>query len=245
MLVVTPLPPVESPTNPPVRSASSLPINNITIEGNSFFLPLWPVTADGDCVVHPEASGRSPTHSPSPLPGVPESVSWNFVERILYDLKHSDVAFYGGTPNIASHAEFFVRGATGDMAIVKNKGGEVQEFLLSGIFEIDRQDFFMGAEGGYMPANIFNRDFVNTKLSCNLTAVQRDSMFLSTRSDFTTIIANIKALEKLIQPKKGSTSVSCVRDTGSQPGIRLNHSLFNVSNFVYLYIITNSFLEER
>ena len=136
-------------------------------------------------------------------------------------------------------------GATGDMAVVKNKGDQVQEFLLSGIFEIDHQDFFMGAEGGYLPANIFNHNFVNTKLSCNLTAVQRDSIFSSTRSDFATIIANIKALKKLIQSQKGSTSLSCMCDAGGQLHIRLSHSLFNVSEFINLYIITNSFSEER
>jgi len=169
----------------------------------------------------------------------------NRIQNIIEDLKHSPLTFYGATPNLASRAEFFMAGASGDVAIVKNTGQNVQEFLLSGLFEIARQNFFMGAEGGYMPSNLFNRDFVDTKLTCHLTPVQRFPEFAFARDDFNLIINNIKALEKLIPQRRGETTSSCLRDLNGQSTIRLSHSLFMVCFTLNGYITTNTWIEKR
>lgn len=48
----------------------------------------------------------------------------NDVDKLIDDLKWSSLTFYGATPNIASQAEFFMSGLSGDIAIVKNSGAE-------------------------------------------------------------------------------------------------------------------------
>lgn len=133
-------------------------------------------------------------------------------------LKDSTVAIYAASPNLAARAEFF-GGATGDVAVLKDSTDDVTELVLSGMFEIDRQGFFMGPEGGYSAKNAFGRDFVETKLTCNLLAVQRDSVYGSTQQDFASIVSNIRALEKLVPMKKGETLLSCIRESRGQPCI--------------------------
>ncbi|KIM61401.1 hypothetical protein SCLCIDRAFT_122155, partial [Scleroderma citrinum Foug A] len=100
------------------------------------------------------------------------------------------------------------------------------EFLVSGIFEIDWQKFFMSTDGGYMATNPFNCDIANTKLTCLLIPVQRDLDFMPALNNFNSIISNIKALEKLIPLKRGNSSLSCVHDIDGQICIWLSHSLF-------------------
>ncbi|KAI6151873.1 hypothetical protein BKA82DRAFT_4351204 [Pisolithus tinctorius] len=133
--------------------------------------------------------------------------------KIVEDLKQSDMAFYAATPNITSRGEFFMGGPSGDVAVVKGSGDDIVEMILSGIFEIDCQGFFMGPEGGFFPSNAFNKEFVDTKLSCNLIAVRRDSVY-----------------EKLIPSRKGETVLSCMREARGQVCIRLNHMLFVTKN---------------
>ncbi|KAI6156923.1 hypothetical protein BKA82DRAFT_25961 [Pisolithus tinctorius] len=145
---------------------------------------------------------------------------------VVEKLKESAVAVYAATPNLAARAEFFFGGATGDVTILKGKVDDVSELVLSGVFEIDRQGFFMGAEGGYSPKNTFSHNFVDTKLTCNLVAVQHDAVYGSTKDDFLLIISNIRALEKIIALKKGETLVSCVHESCGLLCIRLSHALF-------------------
>ena len=151
------------------------------------------------------------------------------VDAIVGALKRSKDAFYGTTPNLASKAEFFLAGVAGDIAIVKGSGEDAVELLVSGIFEIDRQNFFMGPEGGYLPGSVFNRNFQTTKLSCQLIPVQKDPAYEVSRLDFGAIVANVKGLERLISQKKGSSSLSTVREQGGATSIRLSHTLFAVS----------------
>ncbi|KAI6142611.1 hypothetical protein BKA82DRAFT_108976, partial [Pisolithus tinctorius] len=114
----------------------------------------------------------------------------------------------------------------GDIAVVKGSGEDIVEMILSGIFEIDCQGFFMGPEGSFFPSNAYNKEFVDTKLMCNLIAVQRDSIYGASRQDFPAIVANLQAIEKLILLRKGETILSCVRETRRQACIHLSHMLF-------------------
>ncbi|KAI6148713.1 hypothetical protein BKA82DRAFT_18509 [Pisolithus tinctorius] len=121
---------------------------------------------------------------------------------------------------------FFSGGTSGDIAILKGDSEDVTELVLSGVFEIDHQGFFMAPEGGFNPKNTFNREFSDTKLTCNLLAVQHDTVYGFTQQDFPLIISNIRALEKLMPLKKGETLLSCVRESRGMPCIRLSHALF-------------------
>ncbi|KIO14869.1 hypothetical protein M404DRAFT_929018, partial [Pisolithus tinctorius Marx 270] len=141
-------------------------------------------------------------------------------------LKESAVAVYTVTPNLAARAEFFFGGATSDVTILKGEVDDVSELVLSGVFEIDHQGFFIGAEGRYLPKNAFSCDFVDTKLTCNLVAVQHDAVYGSTKDDFPLIISNIRALEKIIALKKGETLVLCVHESHGLPCVCLSHALF-------------------
>ncbi|KAI6142166.1 hypothetical protein BKA82DRAFT_30531 [Pisolithus tinctorius] len=141
-------------------------------------------------------------------------------------LKESAVAVYAATPNLAAQAEFFFGGETGNVTILKGKVDNVSELVLSGVFEIDCQGFFMGAEGRYLPKNTFSHDFVDMKLTCNLVAIQHDAVYGSTKDNFPLIISNIRALEKIIALKKGETLVSCVHESCGLPCVHLSHALF-------------------
>ncbi|KIO01645.1 hypothetical protein M404DRAFT_149895 [Pisolithus tinctorius Marx 270] len=136
------------------------------------------------------------------------------------------LAIYAATPNLSSHAKFFFGGTSGNVAVLKSDSDDVTEMVLSGIFEIDRQGFFMAPEGGYNPKNAFGHEFSETKLTCNLLAVQRNAMYSFTQQDFPQIISNIRALEKLVPLKKGETLLSSVCESHGMPCIRLSHALF-------------------
>ncbi|KIO10906.1 hypothetical protein M404DRAFT_129109 [Pisolithus tinctorius Marx 270] len=150
------------------------------------------------------------------------------VDNIIHILKTSAIGFYGTTPLLASHTEFFQGGFSGDITVVKDSGDDMTELLISGIFQIDRQNFFLGPEGGYTPLSSFKREFLETKLSCQLIPVQRDAAFDTARADFGAIVSNVKALKKLIPSKKGTTLVSCVHEVDGMASIHLSHSLFTV-----------------
>ncbi|KAI6153941.1 hypothetical protein BKA82DRAFT_133971 [Pisolithus tinctorius] len=140
-------------------------------------------------------------------------------------------------PNLVARAEFFFGGTSGDVAVLKGDTNDVTELVLSGIFEIDHQGFFMGPDGGYSPKNAFSRGFVETKLTCNLLSVQRDVVYGSTQHDFPLIISNIRALEKLVPLKKGESLLSLVRESQGMPCIRLSHALFIVGHLACPHLL--------
>jgi len=179
-------------------------------------------------------SPNSPARASSDIDDHDIALTW--IDRLIDDLKTSTFGFYAATPNLASMAQFFLGGGSGDVAIIKNgTNNDVVELLLSGIFEIDRELFFMNVDGGFPSSNMFNREFVDTKLTCLLIPVQNDIAFSSARDDYDAIIANIKALEKLIPLKKGESVQSCLRESGGKPCIRISHSLFVVCLFSLLH----------
>ena len=152
------------------------------------------------------------------------------IDSIVTELKHNEKAFYGTTPNLASHTEFFETGGSGDITIVKGTAGNIVEFLISGIFEIDHHNFYMGAEGSYFPSSTFNCSIAATKLTCQLIPVAKDPTYQVSCDDFGVIAANINALEHVIGHKKGISTMSAVREPDGVTSIRLSHALFAVSN---------------
>ncbi|KAI6146394.1 hypothetical protein BKA82DRAFT_20031 [Pisolithus tinctorius] len=179
--------------------------------------------------VQPSTSDNVNT-SDTPLADVSSSIisseSHASPTSVLDNLKDNTVVIYTAMPNLAAHAEFFFGRTSGNVAILKGDSDDVSELVLSGIFEIDRQGFFMGPEGGYSPKNAFSCEFADTKLTCNLLAMQRNVVYGSTLQDFPSIISNVRALEKLILLKKGETLLSSVCESCGMPCICLNHSLF-------------------
>ncbi|KIN95176.1 hypothetical protein M404DRAFT_166465 [Pisolithus tinctorius Marx 270] len=143
-------------------------------------------------------------------------------------LKDNTVAINTATPNLAARAEFFFGGTSGDITVLKGDTDNVTELVLSGIFEIDHQGFFMGPEGGYSSKNTYSHGFAETKMTCNLLAMQHDVLYGSTQHDFPSIISNIRALEKLVPLKKGESLLSSVRESWGMPCICLSHALFMV-----------------
>ncbi|KAI6157965.1 hypothetical protein BKA82DRAFT_4347106 [Pisolithus tinctorius] len=168
--------------------------------------------------------------SNTPLEGVSTSIlscdSPPTSSSIVENLKENTHTIYAAMPNLAARVEFFFGGTSGDVTVLKCDTDDVTELVLSGIFKIDRQGFFMGPEGGFSPKNAFSHDFVDTKLTCNLLAVQRDVVYASTQCDFPSIILNIRALEKLVPLKKGESLLSSVCESRGMPCIRLSHALF-------------------
>ncbi|KAI5994274.1 hypothetical protein F5J12DRAFT_785836 [Pisolithus orientalis] len=103
------------------------------------------------------------------------------------------------------------------IAVLKGHTNNVTELVLSGIFKIDHQEFFMGPKGGFSPKNAFSCDFADTKLTCNLLAVQHDVVYASTQCNFPLIISNIRALEKLVPLKKGESLLSSKKEDDDDP----------------------------
>ena len=61
-----------------------------------------------------------------------------------------------------------------------------------------------------MPSNNFNGEVFDIKLTCNLVPVV-PLAFTTAKDDFSSVVSNIRALEKLIPFKKGETLLSCVQ----------------------------------
>ncbi|KAI6008889.1 hypothetical protein F5J12DRAFT_782301 [Pisolithus orientalis] len=120
---------------------------------------------------------------------------------VVENLKESTLAIYASTLNLSSHTKFFFGGTSSDVAILKSNSDDVTEMVLSGIFEIDHQGFFMAPKGSYNPKNAFSHKFLETKLICNLLTIQHDAM----------------ALEKLVPLKKGETLLSSQKDIKDDP----------------------------
>ena len=161
-------------------------------------------TGDKDSTVHPGSpigTVSLPT-SCSPLPAMEKNSSSDFNMHLIDYLKTSHSGLYAAAPNLALRAEFFMGGQTGDILVPMNSGENPPELLLSGIFEIDWQNFFMAPDGGYTLLNTFNHSFIDTKLTCQLITVQRNTNFALAHSNFSAVIANIKVLERLIPQKK-------------------------------------------
>jgi hypothetical protein len=100
---------------------------------------------------------------------------------------------------------------------------------MTGIFQIERHDFWFFSDAGFKPNNI-NLDkmtFASTKATCLLGPVKRDKDYAFTIKDFSQITANIIALQKLMARQKGEVErFSALMEFGSDLCIKLSHTLF-------------------
>ncbi|KAI6143041.1 hypothetical protein BKA82DRAFT_4360258 [Pisolithus tinctorius] len=94
---------------------------------------------------------------------------------VVDTLKESTLAIYAATMNLASHAKLFFGDTSSNVTILKGDSEDVTELVLSGVFEIDCQGLFIAPNGGFNPKNAFSHESSETKLMCNLLAVQCDA----------------------------------------------------------------------
>ena len=121
----------------------------------------------------------------------------------------------------------FKSGKSGDILVVKHGGDE--EFILRGVFQIARNDFFFTPDGSFNPKNALKIQFQDVKLSCRLTCPPPNT-FPFAVTDFPTCIENLRRLEKIIklgrEDQVMSSLMSSVLDSTQ---IKLCHALFEVS----------------
>lgn len=137
----------------------------------------------------------------------------------------SMTAKYAGESLSIQNVEF--RSAnSGDILVVKHGGDD--EFILRGVFQIARNDFFFTPDGSFNPGNALNTRFQDVKLNCRLT-IPSPNTFPFAVTDYPTCIDNIRALEKIIKHDKKDQVMSSL--SGSVLGstqIKLSHALFEV-----------------
>jgi hypothetical protein len=147
---------------------------------------------------------------------------------ILKKLKTSAGGFYAGTPRLAYHAKYFTGGKDGNILITK--GLDDEEFIIHGVFQISRNDFFFTPDGNFNPSNVFHGRLADWKLSCQLTAACSKTFDFSSE-DFPTVLNNVSAFENLVPKERHYETLSVIRGTVGHRSIKLTHRLFEVSWF--------------
>jgi hypothetical protein len=162
-------------------------------------------------------------------------------ETVLANLRRLPDIFYIGTTNLAAQAEYRIGGTGGNQLIVKNNDAIPTEFIMAGVFEIDRRDFFFTSDANYHPEKHRDLDkkFESAKATCRLIPVQRDISYQFSAEHFATAINNLRALEKLAATPKDSTIYSTICNIeGGSHGIKLSHALFQVNISPHLFLST-------
>jgi hypothetical protein len=113
---------------------------------------------------------------------------------------------------------------------VKGKDTD-EEFIIRCVFQISRNDFYFTPDANFDPANVFQGRFADVKLNCRLTA-GRDEDFTFSSEDFSAIVDNFRALEKLVTKERHGDyeTLSVIQDSLGHRSIKLTHSLFEVRN---------------
>lgn len=143
---------------------------------------------------------------------------------------HSQGIHYLGDKNISSLCEFTYNSSLkGDVLVPKNLNTDdsLQEFILTGVFQIDGRNFFMTSDGKWNSNNPIGTRFDQAKGICHILPVQRDPKFSIFTNDFPALISNLRAIEHLANPRKTSETNSVI--IGDSSGIKLTHHLFVVS----------------
>lgn len=147
--------------------------------------------------------------------------------KVLDKLQTSAGGYYAAMPKLAHRAEFFAGGRDGNMLVVKGRDDN-QEFIIHGVFQISRNDFYFTPDANFDPANVFHGRLADVKLNCRLTA-GRNQNFKFSSDDFSAVLDNLRAFEKLVPSKKDYETFSVIYDSLGQRSIKLTHNLFDVS----------------
>ncbi|KAG6380917.1 hypothetical protein JVT61DRAFT_5309 [Boletus reticuloceps] len=112
-------------------------------------------------------------------------------------------AKYAGVAVPTQNLEFKSRNS-GDILVVK-QGDE--EFILRGVFQVARNDFFLTPDGSFNPANALGTRFQDVKLNCHLT-VPSPNTFPFAVTDYPTCIENLRMLERIVKHDKKDETLS-------------------------------------
>jgi hypothetical protein len=142
----------------------------------------------------------------------------------------SEGIHYAAKDNLALQGEFmFNKNIKGDVFVPKEKDNNLSEYVLTGIFQVDARDYFLTSDGKWNSNNPLGTRFDQVKPSCHLTPVERDENFSFSKKDYPSIIANIRQIEILGNPRKTRDVHSIVVEDHGQPlAIKLVHQLFVV-----------------
>ncbi|KAG2102546.1 uncharacterized protein F5147DRAFT_776292 [Suillus discolor] len=147
---------------------------------------------------------------------------------VLNKLKMSPGGFYAATPRLAYHTEYFLGGRDGNILITKGLNHD-EEFIIHGVFQISRDDFCFTPDGNFNPTNVFHGHLEDLKLSCQLTA-GRSKAFKFSSDNFSAVISNLSAFEKLAPREILYETLSVIRDTIGRRSIKLTHHLFEATD---------------
>ncbi|KAF8119737.1 hypothetical protein EV363DRAFT_1409501 [Boletus edulis] len=126
-----------------------------------------------------------------------------------------------GTSQLLKRVEFQT-GKTSDILVRKDA---FSEFILRGVFQIARNDFYFTPDGNYDPDNTFSSRFQDVKLNCRL-ACSTSSLFPFAITDFSKYIDNLRSCEKLIKSYKGDEVNSSIYFHLGKSQLKLTHPLF-------------------
>ncbi|KII89506.1 hypothetical protein PLICRDRAFT_175682 [Plicaturopsis crispa FD-325 SS-3] len=120
-----------------------------------------------------------------------------------------------------SHAKYFHSGRHGDLLVAKYDGDTPCEFIVHGVFEVDRRLFYLTPDGSYDPYNSFHTTFANHKLTCHLSPVT-PVLTRSLRRDLQSIVQemspgcqSIKVGHALFEPKSETDAADDADDAES------------------------------
>lgn len=181
----------------------------------------------------PERPTTPPNHAgiSSEMPSTSSIlISPSIVQACLNE--HEISASYAASQNLIQPVEFQTSKAA-DVLVIK--GGGDSEFILRGVFQIARNDFYFHPDENFNPANSFGSCLQDIKLSCRLTLPVTPE-FTFAQSDFNLCIENIHHLEKLIKHEKNSEIMSMLSEHLGKTQFKLCHALFEVSKIIYLHV---------
>ena len=173
----------------------------------------------------------------SPLTGEHKSYRDLSGPEILSEIQQlqSQGIIYAAKENIASQCKFvYNKERKGSILIPKDNTNNISEFVLTGVFEIDPQSFFVTSDRKWNSNNPLGLPFHQVKPSCCLLPVRRDINFDFSINDFPSIITNIHAIELLANPRRSRDVSSFV--TGDPPSIKIVHHLFTVRRLFLLHL---------
>ena len=151
---------------------------------------------------------------------------------ILTDIKQyeSKGILYLANDNIIDLCTFtYQKNLKGEILVPKNNTNNISELVFAGVYQIDARNYFMTSDGKWNSNNPLGTRFDQVKPSCRLLPVQKTD-FTIFENDYSTIIANIRAIETLGNPRKSRDHHSIIVDEPGQPSqIKLYHHLFSVS----------------
>ena len=150
---------------------------------------------------------------------------------ILTEIKQYETngIHYLGNDNIVDLCTFtYQKDIKGEILVPKNNTNNISELVFAGVFEIDARNFFMTSDGKWNSNNPLGTRFDQVKPSCRLLPIQKDDFSLF-ENDYSTVLANIRAIETLGNPRKSRDYHSIIIDEPGQPSqIKLYHHLFSV-----------------